>query len=101
MREHYLTNIEKAMKELLEQNNISYVEQYGPRNKYGYVMDFAVVDKKICIECDGEVWHEEGNNHDRKRDAYFKSCGWKILRFNGQQIIKDKEGCKKIIMEAI
>lgn len=101
MRQIYLTNIEQAMKQVLEQNNIKFAQQYSPRNKYGYVMDFAIVDKKIDIETDGEVWHKEGNSHDRKRDAYFKSEGWKILRFRGQQVLNDIEGCKKIIMEII
>jgi very-short-patch-repair endonuclease len=92
MRQIYFTDIEKKMKELLEQLNIPFACQYSPRNKYGYVMDFAIVDKKIDIETDGEAWHKEGNNHDRNRDSFFKNCGWKILRFRGQQVILEASG---------
>lgn len=101
MRQHYLTDIEKAMKELLEENNITYTIQYSPRNKYGYVMDFAIVDKLIDIECDGEAWHKDNNSHDNNRDGYFKSKGWKILRFRGNEIKNNIEECKKKILEAM
>jgi very-short-patch-repair endonuclease len=47
-----------------------------------YVLDFAFVNEKLDIECDGEPWHEKCRNpeEDRIRDAYLRNNGWRILR---------------------
>ena len=48
-----------------------------------YVLDFAFVQEKLDIECDGEPWHEKCRNpeEDKIRDEYLKNNGWRILRF--------------------
>ena len=48
-----------------------------------YVLDFAFVNEKLDIECDGEPWHEKCRNpeEDRIRDAYLRNNGWRVLRF--------------------
>ena len=93
MRERHRTNIELIMKEALEKANINAVEQFPIRGRFGYILDFAIVDKKIDIECDGEVWHKPNNDRDRKRNWVLRNRGWKILRFSGTEITKDINAC--------
>jgi len=88
-----MTNIEALMKEVLDKQGISYVQEYPLRS--GFIIDFAILDKRIAIECDGEKWH--GSKKARKRDAFrdwfLKRAGWKTLRFSGNEIENNIEWC--------
>jgi len=92
-RGFHKTDIETLMREALKKEGIEVVEQFPIRCKYRYLMDFAIPSKKICIECDGEPWHLIGNRHDRKRDGFMKSRGWRVLRFRGEQIRNHIQQC--------
>lgn len=100
-RKKHRTDIEEIMEKGLISIGLSdYIFDTGVRSKYGYRPDFMFPDIKLKIECDGECWHKEGNEHDRKRDGYFKSEGWKILRFLGTEIKTDIQSClNKILIE--
>jgi len=87
------TDIEILMADALEENNIEAVEQWPIRSKHGYSLDFGIPELKIDIECDGEVWHKLGNSHDRKRNWFLRNKGWKIIRFRGNEIKNDVQGC--------
>lgn len=101
MRGLHKTDIEIKMEQILEELKIDAVMQFPIRSKYGYIADFAIPELKIIIECDGEHWHKIGNAHDRKRDGFLKSRGWKILRFRGNQIKNEEDYCKKKILESM
>lgn len=101
MREIYKTDIEKIMKDLLDLKKISYVEQYPIRCKYGYILDFAIPELKIDIECDGSYWHKPNNSHDRKRNSFLMKNGWKIIRFTDEQLKKEIYICFAKIKEII
>ena len=55
-----------------------------------YICDFISLEKKIIIEIDGSQ-HIESLS-DRKRDEYFISRGYKILRFWNNEIDNNLEG---------
>ena len=74
-----------------------FINSYTGGNRYGYIMDFAFPNKRIDIECDGEPFHKIGNNHDRRRDSYFKEKGWTVLRFRGKEISKNIDYCIRVI----
>jgi very-short-patch-repair endonuclease len=84
----------------LKENNIEATYNFPIFSKYGYVADF-LVGKKIIVECDGEVWHKEGNEHDRKRDMVLKKLGYKVLRFKGEQIKNNIMKCIEMIKEEV
>ena len=44
-----------------------------------YRLDFVLIEngKKVCIETDGEVWHDA--DHDQKRDKYLLSVGYESV----------------------
>jgi len=89
----YKTNIEEMMAKSLQENNIESSYNFPIRSKHGYILDFAVVDLKIDIECDGEAWHKLGNSRDHKRNCVLRNMGWTILRFRGKEILENSDVC--------
>jgi very-short-patch-repair endonuclease len=57
-----------------------------------YVADFACVSAWLVIEVDGGTHssHEE-MGHDRIRDAYLRSRGWRVLRVTNDDVYKHLE----------
>jgi very-short-patch-repair endonuclease len=55
-----------------------------------YYLDFALFcnDGKIDIEADGDTWHTERERikSDNDRNNDLTAAGWRVLRFNGQEI---------------
>ena len=101
MRELYKTDIEKLMFDSLRENNINFVSEFPIRCKYGYILDFAIPELKIDIECDGSAWHKKGNNRDNKRNWFLKNKGWIVLRFTDKEIKKDIQSCVNKIKDII
>lgn len=81
------TNIEKAIKYVLETNQIRYLPQYkiGP-----YSADFYLPDYKLVVECDGDYWHTKPRiiRHGIRRDAFIRSKGYKIVHLLGSDILR-------------
>lgn len=45
-----------------------------------YVADFACLASKLIVELDGSQ-HADQQAYDAKRDAYFRSLGFEVMRF--------------------
>lgn len=46
-----------------------------------FIADFACIPAKLVVEVDGVThWSEEAFDYDRRRDAYLKALGWRVLR---------------------
>ncbi|MED1202552.1 endonuclease domain-containing protein [Heyndrickxia acidicola] len=56
-----------------------------------YRIDITIPGLNLAIECDGKEFHSspEQKLHDRKKDAYLRKHGWKVIRFTGRQINRD------------
>ena len=82
----HVTNLEEIVKEYLNKNKIEYVFQYSTRT--GFVVDFAIPDKKIAIEVDGSNWHtsKEAMKRDRFKDYQLKREEWKVIRVKEKEI---------------
>jgi very-short-patch-repair endonuclease len=76
-----------------------------------YRADFAIWDASMpfelreprimIVECDGHDFHErtkEQARRDKKRDRFFQSRGYKVLRFTGSEIYKDPTECAQEII---
>lgn len=63
-----------------------------------YIADFFSKDLKLIIEVDG-LSHSWGENtlKDIKRDEVFSKLGYKILRFDDNEVIKDIDNVKRTI----
>jgi len=69
-----------------------YIKTQVPCGKYR--IDIALPAYHIAIECDGEPYHSTRlqKAHDRRKNAYLRENGWKVLRFPGKRIYKDLNG---------
>jgi very-short-patch-repair endonuclease len=55
-----------------------------------YVADFACVPARLIIEIDGPTHLRSGGlSHDRRRDRYLQSRGWRILRIWNDDVYKN------------
>ncbi len=66
-------------------------KDYDKRTQYPirrYRIDVALPEYRLAIECDGKAYHssKKAKAHDRTRDAYLRSIGWKTLRFSRSAI---------------
>jgi very-short-patch-repair endonuclease len=60
-----------------------------------YRIDFAVPAQKFGIELDGLRSHASTSDmaRDRRRERALRSVGWDIVRFGGQEVYYDPDGC--------
>jgi very-short-patch-repair endonuclease len=59
-------------------------------------VDFACHDKKLVIEVDGSQ-HADRAAADARRTAFLNSCGYRVLRFWNNEVLRET----KSVMEAI
>lgn len=91
--------LEEKMGWALTQLGIKFESQYPIR--YGvdilnrpknYFPDFAIVDKNLLIECDGNAWHKD-ETRDKLRQARIENLGWRFIRFPEDEINKNVMDC--------
>jgi len=64
-----------------------------------YIVDFACPEARLVVEADGGQ-HAEPGDHDR-RDAFLEGKGWRILRFWNNDIVENRDGVARRIIEAL
>ena len=64
----------------------------------------------ICVDIEidemftkstGQVIHDSSNSHDRRRNSFFQSNGWFVLRFTESQVNKDILGCAVVLLQLL
>jgi len=76
-----------------------------------YRVDFLILDASVpldvdqhrwmIVECDGHDFHERTKaqaRHDKARDRFFQSKGYKVLRFTGSEIYASPMDCAEEIL---
>ena len=67
----------------------------------GYIADFVSHSAKIVVELDGESHDFESRQQsDARRDAWFASRGYRVLRFVNGDVLKNLDGVVSTIAEA-
>jgi very-short-patch-repair endonuclease len=67
-----------------------------------YVVDFVCHDATLVIEIDGgQHFEDEYLRRDARRDAFLKSKGYRVLRFNNHDVITNRQGVLETIAAAI
>ena len=67
-----------------------------------YIADFVCHTAKLIIELDGGQHFEPGNIvRDKQRDAYLAAQGYRVLRFNNLDVMKNKAGVLETIAAAL
>jgi very-short-patch-repair endonuclease len=65
-----------------------------------YVADFICFSVKLIVELDGESHDfEERQKADQRRDAFFASEGFYVLRFTNDQVMSNLEGVVEVIRQ--
>ena len=63
-----------------------------------YIVDFVCHEKKIIIELDGGQ-HSEESEKDQERDEWFRSEGFRVLRFWNNDVLGQTEEILEIILK--
>src|SRR5512138_110704 len=85
--------LEVAMMGALNRYNLHYVWQHKVLR---YFIDFALVECKVAIECDGEGWHDP--IRDAIRDEKLARLGWLTLRYTGSEIHAGVDACVEDVL---
>src|ERR1051326_2284736 len=65
-----------------------------------YVADFVCHSAALIVELDGESHDFESRQKiDQKRDAWFETQGYTVLRFTNHQVLRELEGVVYVIRE--
>lgn len=89
---------ETYFREVFKKENLILTEQY----QVGlYSIDFALIEKKIAIEIDGEQHYvdERISQSDIRRTKYLEELGWKIFRIRWSEYQKLDYESKKIFVK--
>ena len=114
------TSIEVSLRKALWHSGVRYMKNY---KKVPGSPDIAVTKHHIAVFCDGEFWHgkdwetkrpniqsnreywiskiERNIARDYETNEALLSMGWTVIRFWGNDIHKNLEGCIKEIKDAI
>ena len=65
-----------------------------------YIVDFACLARKVLIELDGSQ-HAERQADDKKRDAFLRAQGYRVLRFWNNEIFENCFGVLERIYETV
>jgi len=95
------TTIESLMYAELERRGVTFVKQQVIDGLW--VVDAVIPGAKMVIECDGEYWHSlpEMQKRDRRKDAYLKARGYRVLRFPEAAIRADAKACVQRVVDAL
>lgn len=105
------TSIEIMGRKILEDLGIDFKEQVVICDKF--IVDVFVSDYNLIIQWDGDYWHchpKYKNPDDRQvrrkkidesQNAYFKKCGYNLLRFWGSEIREEYDGNSEYIRRKI
>lgn len=96
---------EKVFRKILEQSNIEVVQYYIPEGDRFFEIDFAIIDKNIGFEINGNQHYKNRETYSltdyyQERHDYFESIGWKIIEIPFFCVFKKKE-MMQIISEAV
>jgi very-short-patch-repair endonuclease len=86
---HKETDIEKKVREWLEQHGIRFETQASISNIS--VPDFLIA--KTAVYCDGDYWHDKPKRkyHDTRINTRLAKLGYQVLRYKGSDILNQFE----------
>ena len=114
------TSIEVSLRKALWHSGIRYRVNY---KKLPGTPDIAITKHKIAVFCDGEFWHgkdwktktaniksnreywlskiERNIVRDNETNKALSFCGWTIIRFWGDEIRNNLNGCVEDVKDAL
>lgn len=65
-----------------------------------YIVDFLCKERRLVLEIDG-LTHDARVEHDRKRDAFIRAQGYRVVRLCNDNVYDNLEGVMWKIMMAL
>lgn len=65
-----------------------------------YIVDFCCRERKVVIELDGGG-HLDKEHSDREQEKFLESLGYRVVRFNNNQIIKEINQVYEVILSTL
>ena len=65
-----------------------------------YIADFACLEPKLIVELDGSQ-HADQADYDTRREHFFRSQGFVVLRFASNEPFLDLEGLLTVIADSL
>lgn len=66
-----------------------------------YIVDFVCLEKRLVVEVDGGQHAEQQMKYDSERDAWLAAQGFSVLRFWNDEVLKNIDGVKEIILNKL
>lgn len=67
-----------------------------------YIADFCAPSLKLVVEVDGRSHEgEEAVANDRKRDAWFRNEGYRVIRVSNEQVLENTENVVRMILDVV
>lgn len=94
------TSIERLMAAELTTRNIPFVSQ---KIIADWIVDFALPEHRIAIECDGTYWHasDRQKTKDANKDHWLIAHRWRIFRFTETEIHESPSACVDKVLAVI
>jgi very-short-patch-repair endonuclease len=97
-----MTDAERLLWSRLRGKQLLGVQFYRQKPIGPYIVDFHAPAAKVVVEVDGSQHFEaDGQAEDGRRDAYLKSLGQRVLRFDNLQVLKETEAVLETIFGAV
>lgn len=94
-----MTDAERALWRLLRHRQIKNLRFRRQVPIDHYIADFACLEARLIVEVDGGQHFE--SETDRKRDAYLRSQGFRVLRLWNNDVLSNPDGVHRTIIEAL
>ena len=65
-----------------------------------FIADFVCIERRIVVEVDGGQ-HALQGEEDKRRSAYLKSKGYRVVRFWDNEVLKDTQAVLEAILRTI
>jgi len=65
-----------------------------------YSADFCCLEKKLIVEVDGRH-HDQTGEHDLRREEFLRSQGFRVIRFSGVEVLRNRAEVGRRILEAL
>lgn len=97
-----LTDAEQRLWARLRRKQILGVQFYRQKPIGNYIADFYAPAARLVVEVDGSQHFEPAQaEHDRRRTAYFKELGLRVLRYTDRQVLLESDSVAEEIFRAV
>jgi very-short-patch-repair endonuclease len=97
-----MTPAEIKLWQKIRRKQLKGIRFYRQRPIGNYIVDFCSFSPRLIIEVDGDTHYtDEAKQRDMKRDRFFQSMGFKILRFTNKDIIQNIDGVIETITKIL